>query len=1077
MLHKFLINPIKLAVVALLVVSVSSAMAEWKQATQSQGNNIGLTVSLSYGGPLRTSPWPHQFPRGSGNTITAGRWNWGVNIARDTNGDGVVNDTAANLSRGGRFQGMLCALEDMDQLSALAAAGEDMYDASTRLSTNRCYTTTDPGDVAEWPARFREGRTMSGAPIVHGAETIALAYGDCFADDGRTMGASIEYRFHFLNFAESNNMAYMHVFFRQMSEYNKWNPNADFLEKIAGTAETGQNWAGMQLVYTTANGFRIGGRDEAWGYLFPRQIIIQADRDGVEGSFTTAPATMAMMPFRLPEHKGQTLTFTNTLAHGWNTEFGGPAAEEVLEGGYPNGRAYRYGNGRYDPIDSPFYPAYVNPWTDGPLYGWPGVPLPDEPRYDQWIWGTKNANNSYNFWGEFKDVAPRDSFSLDCVIAFVPPKNPPFSFPPSDITEIDNAMVQDQLGAVEDYMDVAEAVYGGNFVLPETPAPPPLTIIPGEKQVTITWSDVNINTPDAYYGFLQDNPSLDPGGLYREYDFEGYRLYRSYVGPSDSHSELLMDCSLSAGNLQFYYVDTRDSDNPLFRMSNGMRVWYALVPYDNNTDPAEGTSFSLPDPASGKTWNRPGAQLYTVQPRSDASNFRAATLDATTLTYQGPAQVDAISVELSGDGSGKLTEAPKWLIPQVGDLEFTALNSERITADMSVNIECSAHGKVNWGGCNYPATSRTVQITDGWGVDFTVRNRGGEEATVVLNSPVDSEGANYAISAEFLNISQGNWRNDTYDDWNTGTYSGASVAAARYRCGARIGSAPNVLGWTKEGQYTVTWKDAGDGNLSVDIMDDTRGAPVSFGAYMDDIGWGIAPKDGTIGDRWGGDNLYNDMVKDTPRADRGNAMSQTISAANTEEFGIYLAGIFWVFSDVTEMPAAGTVMTCTVAFGSWNDDKTVFTQLAPPPWPGDKWKVDIKASTMNADDADLSKIMVVPNPYMASSALDLSPSQRRLEFVNLPARCTIRIYSLGGHLVNVLNHIGANRHGWGDYSDVDRLDSNGNPREFTGWDNHGGTEAWNLQNRFGQTVASGLYFYHVTDERGETHTGKFYVIN
>jgi len=246
---------------------------------------------------------------------------------------------------------------------------------------------------------------------------------------------------------------------------------------------------------------------------------------------------------------------------------------------------------------------------------------------------------------------------------------------------------------------------------------------------------------------------------------------------------------------------------------------------------------------------------------------------------------------------------------------------------------------------------------------------------------------------------------------------------------------------------------------------------------MDDIGWGIAPKDGTIGDRWGGDNLYNDMVKDTPRADRGNAMSQTISAANTEEFGIYLAGIFWVFSDVTEMPAAGTVMTCTVAFGSWNDDKTVFTQLAPPPWPGDKWKVDIKASTMNADDADLSKIMVVPNPYMASSALDLSPSQRRLEFVNLPARCTIRIYSLGGHLVNVLNHIGANRHGWGDYSDVDRLDSNGNPREFTGWDNHGGTEAWNLQNRFGQTVASGLYFYHVTDERGETHTGKFYVIN
>jgi len=119
----------------------------------------------------------------------------------------------------------------------------------------------------------------------------------------------------------------------------------------------------------------------------------------------------------------------------------------------------------------------------------------------------------------------------------------------------------------------------------------------------------------------------------------------------------------------------------------------------------------------------------------------------------------------------------------------------------------------------------------------------------------------------------------------------------------------------------------------------------------------------------------------------------------------------------------------------------------------------------------------VPNPYLASSWLDLSPSSRRIEFVNLPSRCTIRIFSLGGHLVNVLNHIGANRHGWGNYADWDRLDNQNQPRVFTGYDNHGGTEPWNLRNRFGQTVASGLYFFHVTDQRGETHTGKFYIVN
>ena len=76
----------------------------------------------------------------------------------------------------------------------------------------------------------------------------------------------------------------------------------------------------------------------------------------------------------------------------------------------------------------------------------------------------------------------------------------------------------------------------------------------------------------------------------------------------------------------------------------------------------------------------------------------------------------------------------------------------------------------------------------------------------------------------------------------------------------------------------------------------------------------------------------------------------------------------------------------------------------------------------------------------------------------------------------MLNHIGHNRSGWGDYTDWDRLTLS-EPAEYTGYDNHGGTEPWNLRNRYGQLVASGLYFYHVTDERGETHTGKFYVIN
>jgi len=62
--------------------------------------------------------------------------------------------------------------------------------------------------------------------------------------------------------------------------------------------------------------------------------------------------------------------------------------------------------------------------------------------------------------------------------------------------------------------------------------------------VTIAWSDVNLQTPDAYYEFLQTHPGLDPNGVYRQYDFEGFRLYRSFVGPNDSHSEVIYSSSV-----------------------------------------------------------------------------------------------------------------------------------------------------------------------------------------------------------------------------------------------------------------------------------------------------------------------------------------------------------------------------------------------------------------------------------------------------------------------------------------------------------------------------------------------------
>jgi hypothetical protein len=70
-------------------------------------------------------------------------------------------------------------------------------------------------------------------------------------------------------------------------------------------------------------------------------------------------------------------------------------------------------------------------------------------------------------------------------------------------------------------------------------------------------------------------------------------------------------------------------------------------------------------------------------------------------------------------------------------------------------------------------------------------------------------------------------------------------------------------------------------------------------------------------------------------------------------------------------------------------------------------------------------------------------------FVNLPARATVRIYTLTGVLVDVIDH----------------YDMSG-----------GGRAVWDIRNRNNQFVASGVYFFHVVTPDGDEHVGKFTVI-
>jgi hypothetical protein len=1075
-----------LALAALIAFFASPATAERLTKRISQGNNIGITVKTGWGMPWTSEAW--QFPRGTSNLIQNDGCTIGIGVAQDLDGDGVAEDTTG-INHVRATMPELASLESMALIEAIAATGVIMDGEMTKSEYSRIWTNLDAEELADWPI---EGRIPRGDPngvpdVAAGGETIFFHSGDPFMgwgfDPGCTPpGGAMEWTLRFLDFAESNNMMYVNIFLRNMSEYVKYNHHAEYGPRGQAHPD-GWTWKG-QITVANFRNWAFGGDPAGWALHAEKRIYGTYGLTSTTAAFSPPKSPLVGFKMINPPHTAdQMADMTSLHHHDWCSEFGFAGHKQMFVG-FPWGTTYKVALD----LETGYYPGVINPWTGKQVRGaWPGMLHEDDARYSQWIWAGPCYFMSYPCYGELLDIAPRDTVVWDAAYMFTYPGVESYVTPELDIANIDDPMMQEMLAPLEDYAVIAEIVINSGYKLPETPRAPPLTIIPGDREVTITWSDVNLQTPDTYYYFLEEE-GLNPQGYYKEYDFEGFRFYRSFVGPSDSHSELLADYNLSSGNVQFYYIDKMQDDTGRWRMRDGMKVWYAMVPYDRNYDTATGEMFSLPDPASGKTWNRPGAELYTVVPRSDASNFNPASV--TGFSYvprSGPSvtPVDAPTAELSGDGTGKLTQAPVYLAPQVGTVSLVPINSERIAQDISVYLECT---ELDWSGCVYPSSDRTFQLVEGskTGLPLTlfVRQRADPQSeTFSFNGPVDSDGMSYAVSAEFLSLKQGDFRSKVYYNIETGGYTEAEVTVMEGRCstGRPYGTQPAILSFAKSARITVTWKDAGGGNLTLEVQDVTHGEAIPYGPYYDDLGWGLI-KDGEWGrtmNKFEGTLIYELYL---PREERTVLMSETFPADNTDDFGIWLNGAVWRFSSggagFTSMPAVGTVMTVDFCMGSWNDDQTVFTMNADPPWPGDKWKIDVKAMSMNPEDADLSKIRVVPNPYMASSFLDLSINGRRIEFVNLPDKCTIRIYTLSGNLVNVLNHIGASRQGWGNYTNWDRINAQtGEPAVYTGYDNHSGTEPWNLRNRFGQTVASGLYFFHVTDQRGETHTGKFYIVN
>ena len=124
---------------------------------------------------------------------------------------------------------------------------------------------------------------------------------------------------------------------------------------------------------------------------------------------------------------------------------------------------------------------------------------------------------------------------------------------------------------------------------------------------------------------------------------------------------------------------------------------------------------------------------------------------------------------------------------------------------------------------------------------------------------------------------------------------------------------------------------------------------------------------------------------------------------------------------------------------------------------GDVYELETKAAFVDKAQAtnELDDIGVVPNPYIAAASFEPrnlfreGRAERRISFIHLPPRCTIRIFTVTGFLVDTIEH-----------------DSAVND----------GAETWDLVSKDGMDIAYGLYIYHVDAPGIGQKIGKFAVV-
>ncbi len=561
--------------------------------------------------------------------------------------------------------------------------------------------------------------------------------------------------------------------------------------------------------------------------------------------------------------------------------------------------------------------------------------------------------------------------------------------------------------------ETVQQIYNANYNFSKPPLKPKLTAIPGDRKVFLYWDNIAEESRDPFLGFEGNDPTKG----YKK-DFEGYLIYRSQE-PEFNDIKIITDSKGiprywkpiaqfdkidgikgpdpvgingahfwrgDDSGLQYSYVDTD--------VKNGVTYYYAVVSYDMG-DPNYGTTGLQPSECT---------KIITVD---YAGNVQFVDINCAVVTPNAPV-AGFVPPQIHGD-TKKVTEGVG-----TGSLEFHVYDP-RIIQD-------GVHYEVIFKSTDDYPLYKTLSYK-------VVRTKDGVIDTILtVDSSYIGEGR---VSPPFdgLAITVINDTSVTLIDSLTGWLIGKSNLVMQ-----TFPDPTPIRGIPWPADYELTFYDEFVDTCYIQSPPLYRRFPVKFKV------WNKTEQKYSkiaVQDRDGSQSLSTgDVIQILEFKDR------IISPANVR-FAWNITYNSPLDPNATpEPPKAG--------------DKYIITTTKPFKT-GDKFVVTSKAATSDNELAksQLSKIDVVPNPYLGAAAWEkrnlntTGRGERKIDFINLPQKCTIRIYTLSGQLIKTL------------HKDSGYLD---------------GTVSWNLITDDGMEAAYGVYVYHVEAPGIGEYIGKFALI-